>query len=65
MTTFKIVAACATMLGLLLGFFERRYAPKSIVAEDSPEYPDWLAWLGWILAAVGALAYIGIDYFSK
>lgn len=65
MTTFKIIAACATVLGLLLGFFERRYAPTAIITEDSPRYPEWLAWGGWILAAIGALEYIAIDFFTK
>ena len=63
--TFKVVAAVATIIGLLLGFLERRFAPKVILMENSPNYPDWLAWLGWIMAALGALAYIAIDFFSK
>jgi hypothetical protein len=64
-TTFKVVAAAATIIGLLLGFFERRFSPKAIVTEDSPRYPEWLGWLGWIMAAVGVVAYIAIDFFSK
>jgi uncharacterized protein involved in cysteine biosynthesis len=61
----KIVAAVVTIIGLLLGFLERRFAPTVRVTEDSPNYPDWLAWLGWILAALGVLAYIAIDFFSR
>jgi uncharacterized protein involved in cysteine biosynthesis len=63
--TFKVVAAVVTIIGLVLGFFERRFAPKALVTEDSPNYPDWLAWIGWIMAALGALVYIAIDFFSK
>jgi hypothetical protein len=65
MSALKIVAASVTLLGLILGFLERRYAPKTIVTEDSPNYPEWLAWLGWTLAGVGALAYVAIDLLAK
>ena len=61
-TVFKLIAAIATVVGLLLGFLERRYAPHVRVTEDSPEYPAFLAWLGWSLAAVGALGYIALDF---
>jgi uncharacterized membrane protein len=63
--TLKVVAAVAAIIALLLGFLERYFAPKAIVTEDSPDYPDWLAWLGWIVAALGILTYIAIDFFSK
>ena len=45
MTTFralKIVAAVVTIVGLLLGFLERYFAPTRLITEDSPNYPDWL-----------------------
>lgn len=63
--TLKFIAATATVIGLLLGFLERRYAPTTIVTEDSPSYPVWLAWLGWIVAAAGSIGYIIVDFFSK
>ncbi len=62
---FKLVAAFATILGLILGFLERKYAPNFRVTSDSPRYPRWLAWLGWTLAAVGAIAYIPVDFISQ
>jgi hypothetical protein len=64
-SAFKIVAATTTLIGLLLGFFERWFKPKALVTEDSPMYPAWLAWIGWIMAALGAVAYIVIDLISK
>ncbi len=57
----KIVAAFTTVLGLLLGFLERRYRPNVRVTSDSPRFPSWLAWLGWSLATAGALGYIALD----
>ena len=62
LSNVKIIAASVTIIGLLLGFLERRYAPHVRVTEDSPRYPAWLAWLGWTLAAVGALGYIVLDF---
>jgi hypothetical protein len=61
----KIVAAAVTVIGLLFGFLERYFAPTVIVTEDSPNYPDWLKWFGWILTALGALAYVTIDWLSR
>ena len=61
----KIVAAVVTIIGLLLGFLERYFAPSALITEDSTDYPDWLAWLGWILTALGILAYVGIDWLSR
>lgn len=61
-SVLKLVAAIATLVGLLLGFLERYFAPNVRVTEDSPAYPKWLAWLGWGLAAIGALGYIALDF---
>lgn len=61
----KIVAAVVTIIGLLLGFLERYFAPTHLITEDSPNYPDWLAWFGWALTALGVLAYIAIDWRSR
>ena len=60
----KIIAAVVTIIGLLLGFLERYFAPSVRITEDSPNYPAWLAWLGWILTALGILAYVAIDWLS-
>lgn len=65
MSALKIVAATTTVIGLILGFLERFFAPTVRVTEDSPNYPGWLAWIGWIVTALGAVAYIAIDFISK
>lgn len=61
----KIIAAVATIIGLLFGFLERYFKPSYLLLESSRNYPPWLAWLGWILTALGALAYIAIDWLSR
>ena len=45
--TLKIIAATATIIGIIFGFFERWYAPDTLVTEQSPNYPEFLkvAWL--------------------
>jgi multisubunit Na+/H+ antiporter MnhB subunit len=63
--TLKVVAAVVTIIGLVFGFLERYFAPNAIVTEDSPDYPRWLAWLGWVITALGILAYIVADFFSR
>jgi hypothetical protein len=65
MSALKIVAATTAVIGLILGFLERFFAPTAIVTENSPNYPGWLAWIGWIVTALGAVAYIAIDLISK
>ena len=65
MNTLKIIAATTTVIGLIFGFLERYFAPTHIITEDSPEYPAWLAWTGWIVTALGAVAYIAIDFIVK
>ena len=65
MNTLKIVAATTTVIGLIFGFLERFFAPTAIITENSPNYPTWLAWTGWIVTALGAVAYIAIDFISK
>lgn len=60
----KIAAALTSLLGLLLGFLERRYRPHARVTSDSPRYPPWLAWLGWSLTAAGVIGYVAIDFLS-
>ncbi len=41
-STLKIAAATASVIGILLGFFERWFSPTVLVTEDSPSYPEWL-----------------------
>ena len=65
LTALKIVAAVVTVIGLLFGLLERYLAPNIIITEDSPNYPDWLKWFGWILTALGALAYVAIDWLLR
>ena len=65
LTALKIIAAVVTLIGLLLGFLERYFAPTRIITENSPNYPDWLAWFGWSLTAFGVLAYVAIDWLSR
>jgi hypothetical protein len=36
-----------------------------LVTEQSSNYPKFLKWIGWLLASLGAIAYIVIDYFGK
>jgi hypothetical protein len=61
----KIIAATAPIIGIISGFLERWYAPDTLVTEQSPHYPKFLKWIGWLLASLGAIAYIVIDYFEK
>ena len=63
--TLKVIAATATLIGIISGFLERWYAPDTLVTEQSPNYPEFLKWIGWLLASLGAIAYIVIDYFGK
>jgi hypothetical protein len=63
--TLKVIAATATIIGIVFGFFERWYSPDILVTEQSPNYPQLLKWLGWLLASAGAIAYIAIDFVMK
>jgi hypothetical protein len=63
--TLKVIAATATIIGIISGFLERWYAPDTLITEQSPNYPAFLKWIGWLLASVGALAYIVIDHIGR
>ena len=65
LTNLKIIAATAAIIGIILGFFERWYVPDVLVTEQSPKYPELLRRLGWLLASVGAIGYIVLDYPGK
>jgi len=62
-TLFAIKVSCGTLvvIALVINFFERRYAPHTLLLESSPRFPSWLGWLGWSLASLAALAYFYID----
>jgi hypothetical protein len=62
--TLKVIAATATIIGIVFSFFERWYAPDVLVTEQSTNYPEALKWLGWLLASFGAIAYMVIDYLG-
>lgn len=47
-----------TVIGLVLGFFERLKRPSVLLLEHSPNFPDWLGWVAWGLAAAGTLVLI-------
>jgi hypothetical protein len=59
--TIKVIAGTLLVVGLAINFFERWYAPHTLLLESSPNFPTWLAWLGWVLAAVAAITYFGVD----
>ena len=63
--TLKAIAATATIIGIIFGFLERWYSPDVLVTERSPNYPEFLKWLGWLLASLGAIAYIVLDYLGR
>ena len=63
--TLKVIAATATLSGSISGSLERWHAPDTLVTEQSPNYPEFLKLIGWLLASLGAIAYIVIDYFGR
>ena len=62
--SLKIVAGTLVIIGIILSFFERRYAPQTIVGKGSPNYPDWLGSIGWRLPSTAAIVYILIDILT-
>ncbi len=65
LTNLKIIAATAAIIGIILAFSERWYAPHVLVTEASPNYPELLRWVGWLLASGGAILYIFLDFVVK
>ena len=39
----KIVAATLVVVGVVVGFVDIKYAPDHILAESSPDRPQWLS----------------------
>ena len=62
---WKVVAATATIIGLIFGFFELYYAPIFISPPRSPDYPDWLKWLRWGITAMAPIVYISLDFYDR
>lgn len=58
----KAIAGTALVVALVIGFLERWFTPNYLVTEDSREIPPWIGWLGWILAALGTITYVAIDF---
>ncbi len=62
--TLKLVAGTLVVVALVINFFERWYAPQTLLLESSPNFPAWIGWAGWTLAAVAALTYFSIDFLE-
>jgi hypothetical protein len=62
--TLKLVAGTLVVVALVINFFDRWYAPQTLVLESSPNFPTWIGWAGWGLAAVAALTYFSIDFLE-
>ena len=48
----KIVTATVVIVGIVVSFLDRWYAPHALLLESSPNRPWWLAWLVWVLTSV-------------
>ena len=59
--TAKVICGTLVSTGLLINFFERWFAPHTLLLESSPRFPAWLGWLGWLVAAAAAVGYFVID----
>ena len=61
----KIVTATVVIVGIVVSFFDRWYAPNALLLESSPNRPWWLGWLMWVLASVPAILYLLLDYLES
>jgi hypothetical protein len=65
-TSLKIVAGSLVVVGIVVGFIERRYAPHAFLPKSSPARPWWLPkGTGWLLTSVMAILYIVLDYLAS
>jgi uncharacterized membrane protein len=64
MHTVKVVCGTLVAVGLIINFFERWFAPHTLLLESSPNFPEWLGWGGWVVAAIAAIGYVVIDLRS-
>ncbi len=62
--TLKIIAATVTLIGIIIGFLELRYAPHHLLLESSPKYPNWAKWLRWAITAIAPIVYIAVDFLD-
>ena len=62
--TIKIICGTLVAVGLVINFFERWFAPHTLLLESSPNFPAWLGWVGWGVAALAAVAYFVLDIIS-
>jgi hypothetical protein len=64
-TSLKIVAGSLVVVGIVVGFIERRYA-HAFLSKGSPARPWWLPnGTGWLLTSVMAILYIVLDYLAS
>lgn len=61
----KVVTAMVVIVGIVVSFLDRWYAPHGLQLESSPNRPWWLAWLVWVLTSVPAILYILLDYLES
>jgi hypothetical protein len=63
-TSLKIIAGTLVVVGIVVGFIERRYA-HAFLSKSSPARPWWLPkGTGWLLTSVMAILYIVLDYLG-
>jgi hypothetical protein len=49
----RAVSGTLVIIGLVFAYLERRYAPNTIVLENSPDLPGWVGWLGRLPVLIG------------
>ncbi|MGO8931642.1 MAG: hypothetical protein ACLQU3_32715 [Limisphaerales bacterium] len=58
MSTFKIIGASVTILGIVLSVVDRLKSPSYLLLEQSPKYQAWLGWAALLIAAAGTVMLI-------
>lgn len=59
--TAKVIFGTLVVVGLVINFFERWFAPQTLLLESSPNFPAWLGWTAWVVAALAAVGYFVIE----
>ena len=62
---FKLLAAFATIAGIVGCYVGKLLEPSHMLLEGPPPPPEWISWWALHLASLGALAYIILDLRSK
>jgi uncharacterized membrane protein len=62
--TVKVICGTLVAVGLVINFFERWFAPHTLLQESSPNFPKWLGWVGWVVASLAAIGYVIVDLRS-